>query len=136
MRALNASVAGLLAQPHAVADESTFTGIDAQLLAWLTAEPLRDGPADFEKRLLSTEPDTHPLVTIEGRPQAVNAGMWYLNREIAVLAALRDKVSPQAQGKAYEEALVHLFKAVGPPDLTASSDRRRPGRDDREKEWR
>ena len=109
---------------HGVADESTFSGVDAQLLKWLSAEPIGRGPADFEKRLLSTDPDTHPLVTIGGRLQAVNAGAFGLTREIAVLAALRDHVGLQAQGRAYEAALVDLFKAVGPPDLTASSDRR------------
>jgi hypothetical protein len=74
--------------------------------------------------LLSTDPDTHPLVTIGGRLQPVNAGAWYFNRELAVLAALRDHVGSREQGRAYEAALVHVVKAVGPPDLTASSDRR------------
>jgi hypothetical protein len=128
MQGLNASVTWLL-DHHGVADESTFFGIDAQLLSWLTAERTPTGPPDFEKRFLSTDPDTHPLVTIGGTLQALNAGAWYLTREIAVLAALRDHVNSHEQGRAYEEALVTLFKAVGPPDLTASSDRRigRPG---------
>jgi hypothetical protein len=124
MQAVNASVARLLAQPHAVADESTFSGIDARLLKWLTAEPARNEPADFEKRLLSTDPDTQPLAMIGGMLQPVNAGAWYFNREIAVLAALRDHMGSREQGKAYEAALVHVVKAVGPPDLTACSDRR------------
>jgi hypothetical protein len=122
MQGLNASVTWLL-DHHGVADESTFSGIDAQLLSWLTADPTPNRPADFERRFLSTDPDVHPLVTIGGTLQALNGGAWYITREIAVLAALRDHVSPQAQGRAYEEALVGLFKAVGPPDLTATSDR-------------
>jgi hypothetical protein len=40
MQGLNASVTWLL-DHHRVADESTFSGIDAQLLSWLTADPLR-----------------------------------------------------------------------------------------------
>ena len=122
MRALNASVTWLLAH-HGVADESTFSGVDAQLLSWLTAEPTRNGPADFDQRFLSTKPDTHPLVRIGGTLQVLNAGAWYLNREIGVLAALRH-VGSYEQGRAYEAALVGLFKAVGPPDLMASTDRR------------
>jgi hypothetical protein len=51
MRAVNASVTRLLDQPHAVADESTFSGIDVRLLTWLTAEPMRKGSADFEMPL-------------------------------------------------------------------------------------
>jgi hypothetical protein len=124
MEAVNASVTRLLAQPHAVGDESTFSGIDIRLLKWLTADPARKSSADFEKRLLSTDPDTHPLAMIGGKLQPVNAGAWYFNREIAVLAALRDHVGSHEQGRAYEAALVHVVKAVGPPDLTASSDRR------------
>jgi hypothetical protein len=84
MRAVNASVTRLLDQPHAVADESTFSGIDVRLLTWLTAEPMRKGSADFEMHLLSTDPDTHPLVTIGGRLQPVNAGAWYFNRELGI----------------------------------------------------
>jgi hypothetical protein len=98
-------------------------GIDARLLKWLTAQPARNELADFEKRLLSTDPDTEPLAMIGGMLQPVNAGAWYFNREIAVLAALRDHIGSHEQGKAYEAALVHVVKAVGPPDVTASSDR-------------
>jgi hypothetical protein len=128
MQGLNASVSWLL-DHNGVADESTFSGVDAQLLSWLTAERTPNEPADFEKRFLSTDPDIHPLVTIGGTLQVLNAGAWYLTREVAVLAALRDNVNSDAQGKAYEEALVSLFKSIGPPDLTASRDRRigRPG---------
>jgi hypothetical protein len=56
MRALNASVARLAAQPNMLADESTFSGGDPLLLRWLTAKPRRNSPADFEKRLFPLIP--------------------------------------------------------------------------------
>jgi hypothetical protein len=124
MRALNASVARLFAQSNMLADESTFSGIDARLLTWMTAKPARNGPADFERRLFSTDPDTQPLVTLGGALQPLNGRALGFEREIAVLAAMRNYVGSREQGRAYEEARVSLFEAVGPADVKAYSGRR------------
>src|SRR6478736_5618461 len=68
----------------------------------------------FEHRLLSTEPEFAPLVLIDGHLQAVNTAAWYAGREIAVFAAVRERLGSRVMGEAYEAVVRDVFASVGP----------------------
>lgn len=117
MEAVNRSVAMLLGPQRGIADETTFQDIPAPLLALLTAP--RSTPQRCEDLLLGTDPQTMPLVEINGQLQAVNAADWYLGREVAIIAAMRSTLTG-VTGPAYEAAVVAVTQRIAPPDVTAT----------------
>lgn len=117
MAAVNRSVEMLLGPQRGIADATTFQGIPAPLLGRLTAP--RSMPQRCEELLLSTDPQTMPLVEVDGHLQAVNAADWYLGREVAIIAAMRSTLAG-VTGAAYEAAIVSVTQRIAPPDVTAT----------------
>jgi len=114
LTAVNASAAALLSQKHGLASRDTFEGIGAGLMSAIAAHHRAGESSGFEHRLLSTEPEFAPLVLIDGHLQAVNTAAWYAGREIAVFAAVRERLGSRVMGEAYEAVVRDVFASVGP----------------------
>lgn len=100
---------------------SDLQQVDPKFLQALIAIPQPSQAWHFEAILLSNEPDLKPLAVIDGVVHPISTENWIYEREVSLLAAVRDLMGGNVSGDIFEQMVALIAGALAPGPVSVST---------------